>query len=80
MNAITKKKKIHAYLEQADDNFVDIMYQLVTYNEKSNSEKSLLTENQKKELDKTIKEYESGIGRLYTFNDVKQAVLRKRKK
>jgi hypothetical protein len=80
MNAVAKRKKIHAYLDKADDNFVEIVYQLVTYNEKSSSEKSLLTDQQKKELDKTLRDYESGKEKLYTFNEVKASILRKRKK
>jgi len=80
MTTLTKKKKIIDYVYKADPDFLEIIYQLIKYNESANSDKSLLSNAQKTELDKTIIEHENGKLTYYTFDEIKKSIARKKAK
>ena len=74
--AITKRiTRIHVLLETANDDLLDKVEKLLERGIDTND--SILTDAQKRELDIQEKEYEAGRGKTYTWQEIKKELVDK---
>jgi putative addiction module component (TIGR02574 family) len=73
------KNKIHAAVEKTEDDRLLSMINLVLDNQQSVYDDPI-DEEQKKELDAALKEWESGKGKTYSWEEAKANILSKRRK
>ena len=80
MKTTLLKKEIHQAIDTVNDS--EILKAVYTILKKSSEEKSdsLLTEEQKAELDKTLTDHKAGKLKYYTFNQAKKIIFSKSKK
>ncbi len=77
MNALQLRKKLHSYIDTAAEKKLQAIYTMV---EDDIEATSLLTLEQKKELDKRMVEYKQGKGKTYTWNEAKEIIYKKTKR
>ena len=78
MTALTLRKKMHQYIDKADESLLSAIYQLFEVYENSNG--SCLSETQIKELNKRHKDFEDGKVETLSWEEVKRNVRKKMKK
>jgi len=79
MTATALRKKAHQYLDTVDDTMLKSIYALLKEYRKNQGE-TLLTEEQKVELDKRMEEHKSGKSKSYTWEEVKASITARIKK
>lgn len=79
MTTTTIRKKVHQYVDDIDSDLLEIVYNMLKIY-KHDDDKSLLTKEQKTELDKTLKEHKSGKLKYYTIEQAKSMIYKKDKK
>lgn len=77
MNKLQLRKKLHSYIDNAEEKKLQAIYTMV---EDDIETSSLLTPAQKKELDKRMIEYKQGKGKTYTWNEAKEIIYKKAKR
>ena len=71
MSKIALRKKVHQYVETAEENVLEAIYKMLKiYNDDDGS--SLMTKEQKTEIDKRAREHKAGITKSYTWEEVKK--------
>jgi len=69
MTSTALRKKVHQYVDDVDDNLLEVVYNLFKlYNEE---DESLMTKEQKSELDKRAQLYREGKLKTYSWKEVK---------
>ena len=71
------KKKVHQYLDEADEHLLNIIYGIIKVYKEEESKESLLTKEQKIELDKTLLEHKAGKLKYHTIDSAKRLVNKK---
>lgn len=77
MTATTIRNKVHKYIDEADNSVLEVVYKLLEVYRQSNS--SLLTEEQRKEVLKRSALYKEGKLRGYTLEEVRTRAKKKLK-
>jgi hypothetical protein len=78
MTATAIRKKVHQYVDDIDTDLLEVVYNMLKIYK--HEDKSLLTKEQKAELDKTLKEHKSGKLKYYTLDQAKEIIAKKEKK
>jgi putative addiction module component (TIGR02574 family) len=65
------RKKVHQYVDEAGENMVEALYKMLKLNESSSS---LMSKEQKNEIEKRSKLYRQGKLKASSWEDVKQRV------
>lgn len=71
------KKKVYQYLDGADEHLLNIIYSLLKVYKEEEDKESLLTKEQKAELDKTLAAHKAGKLKYHTLEDAKRLVNKK---
>ena len=77
MTSIQLRKKLHSYIDTAEEKKLKAIYTMV---EDEIETPSLLTPEQKKELDKRLVEYQQGKTKLYSWKEAKEMIYNKSKR
>ena len=72
MTTTTIRNKVHKYIDEADSNVLEVVYKLLEVYRQSNS--SLLSEEQQKEVLKRSALYKSGKMKGYSLTEVRKRV------
>jgi len=67
--------KVHQYIDEADSNVLEVVYKLLEVYRQSNT--SLLSEEQQKEVLKRSALYKTGKMKAYTLSEVRKRVKQK---
>ena len=76
MTQVQLRSKLHQFIDSADEKKLHAIYKIVN-NEMEN--KSLMSDEQKAELDFRLNEYIKGKGKNYTLNTALKRIRSKRK-
>ena len=81
MSILKIKEELHHYINNnADESFVQLMWDMMKVHENTKDEDYELTPLQKKELDRRVKMHKSGKSKSYSWEEVKQRILSHRTK
>jgi hypothetical protein len=75
MTSTAIRSKVHKYIDEADSNVLEVVYKLLEVYRQSNA--SLLTEEQKKEVLKRSALYKAGKMKGYSLTEVRKRVKQK---
>lgn len=67
MSTVTIRKELQEYLNNADERFIKLVYGMMQADKSS----SLLSEAERKELDKRIARHKKGESKSYSWEEVK---------
>jgi hypothetical protein len=77
MTAVALRKKAHQYIDDIDDKALEVIYKMLKSYKEEEGRESLLTLEQKAELDKTLAEHKAGKLKYYTLESAKRIVSKK---
>ncbi len=81
MTNITLRKKVHQYVDTTDEKILKAVYTILEEHARSKEDKdSLLTKEQKAELDKTLADHKAGKLKYYTAEQARKILSGKAKK
>ena len=72
MTTTAIRKKVHQYVDDIDDSVLDVVYRMLKLYNEEEADGSLMTKEQKAELDKTLAEHKSGKLKYYTLSEAKK--------
>lgn len=75
MTATAIRTKVHKYIDEADNNVLEVVYKLLEVYRKGNT--SLLTNEQQKEVLKRSAQYKAGKMKGYSLADVRKRIKQK---
>ncbi len=75
MTTTAIRSKVHQYIDEADINVLEVVYKLLEVYRQSNT--SLLSEEQQKEVLKRSALYKTGKMKAYTLSEVRKRVKQK---
>lgn len=75
MTTIAIRAKVHKYIDEADNNVLEVVYKLLEVYRQSNS--SLLTDEQQKEVLKRSALYKAGKMKGYSLAEVRKRIKHK---
>jgi len=75
MTTTAIRNKVHKYIDEADSNVLEVVYKLLEVYRQSNT--SLLTEEQQKEVLKRSALYKAGKMKGYSLAEVKKRIKKK---
>ncbi len=75
MTTTAIRSKVHKYIDEADSDVLEVVYKLLEIYRQSNA--SLLTEEQRKEVLKRSALYKAGIMKGYSLPEVRKRVKQK---
>ena len=75
MTTTAIRSKVHQYIDEADSNVLEVDYKLLEVYRQSNT--SLLSEEQQKEVLKRSALYKTGKMKAYTLSEVRKRVKQK---
>jgi len=75
MTAAAIRTKVHKYIDEADSNVLEVVYKLLEVYRQSNS--SLLTDEQQKEVLKRSALYKAGKMKAYSLAEVRKRIKHK---
>lgn len=75
MTTTAIRTKVHKYIDEADSNVLEVVYKLLEVYRQSNS--SLLTEEQQKEVIKRSASYKAGKMKGYSLAEVRKRIKHK---
>ncbi|MCC6690634.1 MAG: addiction module protein [Bacteroidia bacterium] len=70
MTTVQIRKMVHAIIDNSDDRILKVVYAMLKEYEKVESAPSLLTEEQKKEIDRRWENHKTGKSKSYTIQEV----------
>jgi hypothetical protein len=79
MTTTALKKKIVKQLDGADDKLIKLVSALINQYEESSKEESLMTDAQKKEIDRELVLHKKGNQTYYTLEEIKKSILSRKK-
>ena len=74
MTTIKIREKVNEYLNNADERMLKVVYAMLKEYENRPAQKSVLSDEQYKEMEKRLKNYKSGKSKGYTVEQVRQHV------
>ncbi|MBI4931540.1 MAG: addiction module protein [Bacteroidetes bacterium] len=77
MTTTAIRKKVHQYIDEAEENVLEVVYKVLKLH---SGEESILSDAQKQELDKTLAEHKAGKLKYYSLEQAQSAVYGKAKK
>ncbi|MBI2269394.1 MAG: addiction module protein [Bacteroidetes bacterium] len=80
MTAVKIREKVHSIIDNADERILKVVYAMLKEYEKVEAEPSLLTEEQKDEVDRRWENHKSGKSKSYTIDEVNKHVKARLKK
>ena len=75
MTTTAIRTKVHKYIDEADSNVLDVVYRLLEVYRQGN--KSILTDDQQKEVLKRSTLYKAGKIKGYTLTEVRKRIKQK---
>ncbi len=72
MSAVQIRKKVFDYITNADERILKAVYAMLKEYENAPAPKSMLSEEQYKEIDKRWKHHKSGKSKSYKIEEVRQ--------
>ena len=75
MTTTTIRTKVHKYIDEADSNVLEVVYKLLEVYRQSNT--SLLTEEEQKEILKRSALYKAGKTKGYSLTEVRRRLKQK---
>ena len=75
MTATAIRTKVHKYIDEADNNVLEVVYKLLEVYRKGNT--SLLTNEQQKEVLKRSAQYKAGKMKGYSLAEVRKRIKQK---
>ena len=78
MTTATIRNKVHQYIDEADSNVLEVIYKLLEVYRQSNT--SVLTEEQQKEVLKRSALYKAGKIKGYTLEEARTRIKKKQTK
>ena len=75
MTVTAIRTKVHKYIDEADNNVLEVVYKLLEVYRKGNT--SLLTNEQQKEVLKRSAQYKAGKMKGYSLADVRKRIKQK---
>ena len=75
MTTTAIRSKVHQYIDEADNNVLEVVYKLLEVYRQSNT--SLLSEEQQKEVLKRSALYKTGKMKAYNLSEVRKRVKQK---
>jgi hypothetical protein len=75
MTTTAIRSKVHKYIDEADSNVLEVVYKLLEVYRQSNT--SLLSEEQQKEVLKRSALYKTGKMKAYSLSEVRKRVKQK---
>ncbi len=75
MTTTAIRTKVHKYIDEADNNVLDVVYRLLEVYRQGN--KSILTNEQQKEVLKRSTSYKAGKIKGYTLTEVRKRIKQK---
>ena len=75
MTTLSVRKKVHQYVDDADENILEVVYKMLQIY----LEDEEITSEQKIHINQRLKKYERGGNRLYTWEEVKRNVQKRKK-
>ncbi len=80
MTTIKIREKVHSIIDNADDRILKVVYAMLREYEKVETTTSMLTEEQKEEIDNRWENHKSGKSKSYTIDEVSKYVAARLKK
>ena len=81
MTSIALRKKVHHYVDTTDDKILKAVYTILEEYARSKEEPdTLLTKEQREELDKTLADHKAGKLKYYTADQTRKMLSGKAKK
>ena len=77
MTPTTLRKKVHQYVDNIDNDLLEAVYNILKIYKHDVGEPSLLTKEQKAELDKTLIEHKTGKLKYYTIEQARTIISNK---
>jgi putative addiction module component (TIGR02574 family) len=74
MTTIEIREKVNEYLDNADERMRKVVYAMLKEYENTPAQKSVLSDEQYKEMEKRLKNYKSGKSKGYTIAQVREHV------
>ena len=71
MTTTAIRKKVHQYIDHAEENVLEVVYKMLKL---YSQDESMLTNAQKHELDKTLSEHKAGKLKYYSVSQAREAV------
>jgi hypothetical protein len=71
MTTLALRKKVHQIVDVDDTDVLEVVYKILQLRKEDNAAESLLTKEQKAELDKTLAEHKGGKLKYYTLGEAK---------
>lgn len=78
MTTTAIRTKVHKYIDEADNDVLEVVYKLLEVYRQSNS--SLLSENQQKEVLKRSVLYKTGKNKVYTVAEARKKLNKRSEK
>lgn len=75
MTTTSIRKKVHQYVDEADNTILEVVCKMLEVYQKSNS--SILSDEQQEYVVKTSKLYKAGKVKGYTLDETKQRIQKK---
>ena len=77
MTTLALRKKVHQIVDLVDIDVLEAVYSILKLRREENTSSSLLTKEQKIELDKTLAEHKGGKLKYYTLSEAKKIIYKK---
>ena len=74
MTTLALRKKVHQIVDVADTDVLEVVYSILKLRKEDSVEESLLTKEQKSELNKTLAEHKAGKLKYYTLSEAKNII------
>ena len=80
MTAVKIRQKVHSIIDNTDERILKVVYAMLKEYEKAEAESSLLTDEQREEVDRRWKNHKNGKSKSYTIDEVNKYVKARLKK
>lgn len=80
MTTVKIREKVISIIDHADDRILKAIYAMLREYEKAEATPSVLTESQKKEIDRRWENHKSGKSKSYTIDEVNKYIKTRLKK
>ena len=77
MTTLALRKKVHQIVDAADTDVLEVVYSILKLRKEDSAAESLLTKEQKAELNKTLAEHKAGKLKYYTLSEAKNIIYKK---
>lgn len=76
MTTLVLRKKVHQIIDAADSDVLEVVYSILKLRKEESATESLLTKEQKTELNKTLAEHKAGKLKYHTLTEAKNIIYK----